>query len=41
MGFLDENSFCGILSFQLIYQIINSEFYDFSHFIQSTRKVEG
>lgn len=27
MGFLDENSFCGILSFQLIYQIINSEFY--------------
>lgn len=39
MRFLDENSFCGILSSQLIYQIINSEFYDFSHFIQSTRKV--
>lgn len=39
MGFLDENPFCGILSFQLIYQIVNSEFYDFSHFIQSTRKV--
>lgn len=39
MRFLDKISFCGSLSFQLIYQIINSEFYDFSHFIQSTRKV--
>lgn len=39
MRFLDKNSFCGILSSQLKYQIINSEFYDFSHFIQSTRKV--
>lgn len=39
MRFLDENSFCGILSSQLIYQIINAEFYDFSHFIQSTGKV--